>query len=154
MLSSALRREFNRWTRSLAFALKAYESWLTDALGRELIVISNRERQQLIAPLQKLKNQVFRTLQNFRDRLSDQSEKVFGVPLRTTEAEIQLSEPQRPDVRIGYIFDHNWELLSPIATMWLLKRIVAHHFSNKLSYMVEKNLSRLTSNGTKRKKLQ
>src|SRR6266508_6561324 len=103
MLSSALRREFNRWTRSLAFALKAYESWLTDALGRELIVISNRERQQLIAPLQKLTNQVFRPLQNFRDRSSDQSEKVFGVPLRTTEAEIQLSEPQRPDVRIGYI---------------------------------------------------
>ena len=71
-------------------------------------------------PLDKLKIQVFRSLQNFRDRLSDKTMRAFGVPLRTSEQEIQLDEPHAPDIHIGHVFDRSWELLSPVLPMSLV----------------------------------
>jgi len=144
-LLSELQTEFPNWTQSLGFALQAYEQWLRDSLGRELLSISQRDREQLLAPLEDLKNQIFRRLQKFRERFSERTEQIFGVPVRTTETDIRVAEPQEPDVRIGRVFDRNWELLSPLAPMVLIRSVVARHFRNKLPYMVEKNLSRLTS---------
>ena len=144
-LLADLERAFPNWTRSLAFALASYEGWLADSLGKELMIVSQDERQVLLEPLAHVTNQIFRRLQNFRERFSEKTEHLFGVPLRTTETEIRANEPQVPDVRVGRVFDRSWELLSPLAPMMLIKPIVARHFRNKLPYIVEKNLSRLTS---------
>jgi GTP-binding protein EngB required for normal cell division len=145
LLSSELSREFPGWSKSLAFALESFERWLGDSLSRELMGISTIERASLVAPLDKLKKQVFRSLQNFRDRLSDRTERAFGVPLRTTESEIEVEEPPSPDIYIGKVFDRNWELLSPITPMSLFKPLVRRHFSGTVPQMIEKNLSRLAS---------
>lgn len=67
------------------------------------------------------------------------------MPLRTTESEIEVEEPQTPDIYIGKVFDRNWELLSPIAPMSLIKPLVGRHFASTIPYMIEKNLSRLAS---------
>lgn len=54
----------------------------------ELSSVSQAERSRLIEPLQKIRKQVFRYLQEFRDRLSESTQRVFfGVPLRTAEVE-------------------------------------------------------------------
>ena len=71
--------------------------------------------------------------------------RVFGVPLRTSEQEIQLREPHTPDIHIGRVFDRNWELLSPVLPMSLVGPLVRRHFNRKLPYMIEKNLSRLAT---------
>jgi len=144
-LSSELNREFPGWTRSLAFALESFQRWLSDSLSQELKRISTVERNALAAPLDKLRKQIFRSLQNFRDRLSDRSEAVFGVPLRTTESEIVMEEPHKPDIYIGKVFDRNWELLSPVTPMTLLGPLVKRHFRRTVPYMIDKNLSRLSS---------
>lgn len=144
-LSSELLKQFPTWTRSLGFALESFEHWLKDSLTKELIDISIRERADLLAPLDKLKYQIFRSLQNFRDRLSDQTYRAFGVPLRTSESEIVIEEPRTPDIYIGKIFDRNWELLSPIAPMSLFKPLVRRHFAGDVPFMIEKNLSRLAT---------
>jgi GTP-binding protein EngB required for normal cell division len=144
-LLAGLQRDFPTWTRSLAFTLSSYERWLADSLAKELMIVSQDQRQLLVEPLEHVKNQIFRRLQNFREQFSDKTEQLFGIPLRTTETEIRVSEPQVPDVRVGRVFDRNWELLSPLAPMMLITPIVARHFKNKLPYIVEKNFSRLTS---------
>lgn len=144
-LSAELLKQFPTWSRSLALALESFERWLNDSLTKELIEISVRDRVELIVPLDKLKNQIFRSLQNFRDRLSDQAYRAFGVPLRTSESEIVIEEPRTPDIYIGKIFDRNWELLSPIAPMVLFGSLVQRHFLGDVPYMVEKNLSRLAT---------
>ncbi|HLN98324.1 MAG TPA: hypothetical protein VK208_07685, partial [Pyrinomonadaceae bacterium] len=41
--------------------------------------------------------------------------------------------------------DRSWELLSPVLPMSLLGPMVLSHFKRKLPYMIEKNLSRLTT---------
>jgi hypothetical protein len=144
-LSSELEKVFPDWSRSLRLALESFERWLSDSLSKELMTISSKERAELLAPLETLKKQVFRSLQNFRDRLSDQTYRAFGVPLRTSESKILIQEPRTPDIYIGKVFDRNWELLSPVAPMSLLRPLVRRHFRGDVPYMIEKNLSRLAS---------
>jgi hypothetical protein len=52
-------------------------------------------------------------------------------------------EPATPDIRIGRVFDRNWELLSPILPVWLIQAAVHRHFARTVSYLVYENLSRL-----------
>lgn len=43
------------------------------------------------------------------------------VPLRVTEPEIQIRPPRSPDVMIGKVFDHSWELISFTIPMPVVK---------------------------------
>jgi GTP-binding protein EngB required for normal cell division len=144
-LLRTFENEFPKWTGSLATMLSSFEGWLAGALRDELTVLSMGERSSFLAPLHKVRKQAFRALQQFRDRLSDRTMKAFGVPLRTTETEIDVAEPRTPDIRIGRVFDRNWELLSPILPVWAIKAAVHRHFARTISYLVYLNLSRLST---------
>jgi hypothetical protein len=96
-------------------------------------------------PLRKTRRQVLRYLQEFRDRLSESTLRAFSIPLRTTEVEIEVQEPQEPDIRVGRIFDRNWELLSPVAPVVSIKSLVRRHFTQRIPDIVYANISRLTS---------
>ena len=144
-LLAAFESEFPKWTRSLGTMLRSFEEWLASALRDELTVLSVRERGSFLAPLHKVRKQAFRALQQFRDRLSDRTMRAFGVPLRTTETEINVVEPGTPDIRVGRVFDRNWELLSPVLPVWMIKAAIHHHFARAISYLVYQNLSRLST---------
>lgn len=137
--------KFPTWTRSLAHLLNSFSDWLARALAAELAGISLVECPNLGGRLHDAGRQFQRYLQDFRDRLSEKTKRAFGVPLRTTEVEFDIRKPETPDIRIGNIFDRNWELLSPVLPMWLIKGMVRSHFARKIPYMVFKNLSRLAS---------
>lgn len=144
-LAAGFRREFPSWTKSLAHLLDSFENWLDEALSDELAGVSAAERPKLVERLYDSSRQFHRYLQDFRDRLSERTMRAFGVPLRTTEVEFEIQEPESPDIRIGRIFDRNWELLSPVLPVWLIERVVNGHFAGKIPYMAYKNLSRLAS---------
>ena len=144
-LLEAFESEFPKWTKSLRMMLSSFEKWLAGALRDELTVLSIRERSSFLAPLHKVTKQAFRALQQFRDRLSDRTMRAFGVPLRTTETEIKVVEPSTPDIRVGRVFDRNWDLLSPVLPVWMIKAVVHRHFERTISYLVFQNLSRLAS---------
>lgn len=144
-LIDTLEAKFPNWTSSLDHALKSFEAWLSLALSGELASIAATHRSEFLAPLDRVIKQVLRLLQSFRDQLSAKALRAFGVPLRTTEVELKLQEPANPDVRIGHVFDRNWELLTAIAPMSLLKNIVKRHFERRVPDLVEINLSRVTT---------
>jgi GTP-binding protein EngB required for normal cell division len=144
-LLEAFESEFPKWNRSLAMMLSSFEDWLGNALRDELTVLSIRERGSFLAPLYKVQKQAFRALQQFRDRLSDRTLHAFGVPLRTTETDINVVDPKTPDIRIGRVFDRSWDLLSPILPLWLIRSAVHRHFARTISYLVYTNLSRLST---------
>jgi hypothetical protein len=144
-LLAGFESEFPKWTNSLATMLARFEDWLAGALRDELTVLSIRERSSFLAPLNQVQKQAFRALQQFRDRLSERTLRAFGVPLRTTETGIDVVEPRTPDIRVGRVFDRNWELLSPILPVWPIKAAVHRHFARTISYLVYQNLSRLSS---------
>lgn len=67
------------------------------------------------------------------------------MSLRTTETEIEVVPPRAPDISVGKIFDHNWELVSVLVPMFLVRSLVRRRFVEKVESEVFKNLSRLTS---------
>jgi hypothetical protein len=67
------------------------------------------------------------------------------VPLRTTQIDLRTEDPRSPDVRVGRIFDRNWELLSFLVPMALIQGVVKKHFERKVADVVFMNLSRLAS---------
>ncbi len=144
-LCTAFQATFYRWPPRLQAALQSFEQWLARALAEELAALSHAESAHLMAPAEKVRKQIHRMLQNYREVLSARTERIFGVALRTSEAALHLVTPQLPDIRLGKVFDRNWEIFSPLLPMVFIKRIVARHFVHKIPWMVEKNLSRLTT---------
>jgi hypothetical protein len=144
-LLQAFEGEFPKWSRSLATMLSSFEDWLAAAMRDQLTALSIRERSSFLAPLHKVRQQSFRALQQFRDRLSGRTLRAFGVPLRTTETAIDVVEPGTPDIRVGRVFDRNWELLSPLLPVWTIKAVVHRHFARTIGYLVYQNLSRLST---------
>ena len=130
---------------SFARLIEAFSDWLHNELAKELVSVSGAKRPEFVRPLADVQRQYQRVLQNFRDRLSDRTFALFGVPLKTTEPEIVPQPPKAPDVNIGRAFDHSWELLSPLLPMSLLRGAVFNRFRRKIADETFKNLSRLTS---------
>ncbi len=138
---------YTAWTKSLAFLIESFQSWLEQSLGRELRAVSAEKHRPFLASVESTKGQ--RLLQDFKRRLSERTVRAFGVPLRTTEIHIDVKDPETPDVNIGRVFDHNWELLGVLVPMWLVKGLVRRRLLNeRLPYEVFKNLARLTSQWT------
>jgi GTP-binding protein EngB required for normal cell division len=143
-LLAAFDEQAKQLPNSFAKALDAFSDWLHAALSSELRAISGAKRSEFVQPLADVQRQYQRVIQNFRDRLSDRTLALYGVPLKTTEPDIVPKAPKMPDVNIGRPFDHSWELLSPVLPMSVLRAAVFKRFRNRIADEVIKNLSRLT----------
>lgn len=128
-----------------AALIEAFAQCLRTVLLARLEGLSQAKRAEFLRPLLDVQRQYFRLLRNFRDRLSGHLMDLYGVPLRTIEPEIAVEPPRAPDVKIGRVFDHSWELLSPLLPMALLRGAVLRRFHRKVGDEVFKNLSRLTT---------
>jgi GTP-binding protein EngB required for normal cell division len=144
-LQEGLDREFPSWTRSLGVAAEKFDDWLCAGLTGEMAELSGKHRGEFIEPARRVSRQLSQSLQDFRNRLSDRMLETLGVPLRTTEMELRTQDPRSPDVRVGKIFDRNWELLSWVIPMALVRSVVLKHFQRKVEDLVFTNLSRLAS---------
>jgi GTP-binding protein EngB required for normal cell division len=140
-----LAKEFPSWTRSLLMATERFDDWLQARVTEEISALSKKHRGEFVEPLQRVGRQLSQSLQDFRNRLSERTLETLGVPLRTTEMDLNAEDPRSPDVRVGKIFDRNWELLSFLVPMTIFRGIVGRHFERKAGDVVFMNLSRLAS---------
>ena len=144
-LLTALEKEFPSWTRSLLIATERFGDWLEARVTEEMSTLSKKHRGEFVEPLQRVGRQLSQSLQDFRNRLSERTLETLGVPLRTTEMDLNAEDPRSPDVRVGKIFDRNWELLSFLVPVTIFRGIVGRHFERKAGDVVFMNLSRLAS---------
>lgn len=144
-LQESLDQEFPSWTRSLRVVIKKFEDWLRVSLTSDMADLSRRHRNTFVEPVRRIGRQLSQSLQDFRNRLSERTLETLGVPLRTTEVELQTEDPRSPDVYVGKIFDRNWELLSGMIPMVLVRGTVLKHYHLKVEDLVFTNLSRLAS---------
>ncbi|MBI2458113.1 MAG: hypothetical protein HYV46_18540 [candidate division NC10 bacterium] len=140
-----LNREFPSWIRSLQVATERFDTWLDAGVTHEMAALSTKHRSEFVEPVGRVSRQLSQSLQDFRNRLSERSLETLGVPLRTTEMDLHMEDPRSPDVRVGRIFDHHWELLSFLVPMDIVKGAVKRHFKRKVGDVVFMNLSRLVS---------
>jgi hypothetical protein len=142
---TAFASEFPAWTRSLSVVLARFDNWLCDSMTREMAELSKEHRSDFVEPVRRVSRQLSQSLQDFRNRLSERTLQALGVPLRTTQIDLRTEDPRSPDVRVGRIFDRNWELLSFLVPMALIQGVVKKHFERKVADVVFMNLSRLAS---------
>jgi hypothetical protein len=144
-----LLREFEelwpQWNSSFGRAVRSFEEWLGRAITAEITRVSDQHRSDFLEPLHRAGRQLSKALQDFRNRISQRTMEALGVPLLTTEVEIEPELPRSPDIRIGRLFDREWELISFLIPMPLLKGVVENHFRRRIRDVVFKNLSRLAS---------
>jgi len=144
-LLAALERQFPAWTASLSGAIDRFEAWLEADLTREMAALSAKYRDDFTEPVRRVGRQLSQALQDFRNRLSQRTLETLGVPLRTTEMALEVESPRAPDVRVGKVFDHNWELVSFLVPMRLVQGAVKKHFMRRTADAVVVNLSRLAA---------
>ena len=144
-LQEGLDNEFPSWTRSLRIVTEKFDDWLSVVLTSDMAELSRKHRNEFVEPVRRVSRQLSQSLQDFRNRLSERMLATLGVPLRTTEMELHTAEPRSPDVRVGKIFDRNWELLSWLIPMALVQGVVLKHYHHKVGELVFTNLSRLAS---------
>ncbi|MGA3075278.1 MAG: dynamin family protein [Bryobacteraceae bacterium] len=144
-LLDGLGREFPAWTRSLSVAMESFDEWLRAGVTREMAALSLRHRGEFLEPGRRASRQLSQSLQDFRNRLAKLTLEALGVPLETTQVELTVQEPRSPDIRVGRIFDHNWELVSLAVPMSLLQGAVKRHFERRVDDVVFMNLSRLAT---------
>jgi len=144
-LLEELKLDFPSRARSLSSAMDAFDNWLRAGITLQMAELSKRHRKAFLEPARRVSRQLSQSLQDFRNRASDRTLEVLGAPLRTTQMEMHAEDPRSPDIRIGKIFDHNWELLSFVAPMSLLQGAVRRHFERRVADVVFMNLSRLAS---------
>jgi hypothetical protein len=144
-LLAAFEEQVPHLPQNFGKLLEAFSEWLRSVMSSELLSVSGAKRSEFIQPLTSVQRQYRRVLQNFRDRLSDRTLTLYGVPLKTNETEIVPQPPKAPDIHISRGFDHSFELLSPLLPMTLLRGAVLNRFRRKIANETYKNLSRLTS---------
>ena len=144
-LQERLDLEFPSWTRSLNVATGKFDDWLCAVLADEMAELSGRHRNEFVEPVRRAGRRLSQSLQDVRNRLSERMLETLGVPLRTTEMELPAADPGSPDVRVGKIFDRNWEIVSWLIPMALVRGAVLKHFHRKVGDLVFTNLSRLAS---------
>jgi hypothetical protein len=144
-LEERLTAALPNWQGSLAKALGQFRLWLAAELSEELAVASLRESAAFWEPLQDAQRLSRGLIQSFRDKLSEEVLRIFGLALRTTETEIDIKPPSAPDVSISKVFNHDWELIFSLVPMSLVRSMVERQLSERVEDEVRKNLSRLTS---------
>jgi GTP-binding protein EngB required for normal cell division len=144
-LHETLRQEMQAWMTSLSAATDNFDQWMRSTLASEMNELSRRRRAEFTEPIRRVGRQLAQSLQDFRNRLSENVLETLGVPLRTTEMEMRAEEPKSPNIRVGKIYDRNWELLSWLIPMPLVRGLLERHFHGKLDRIVNVNLSRLVS---------
>jgi GTP-binding protein EngB required for normal cell division len=144
-LQEELRDRFPVWAGSIAESMRGFEEWAGAGIAREMAALSLRHRRKFLEPVAGTGRRLSQSLQDFRNRLSERALETVGVALPTTEMEIHAPDPRWPDVYVGKIFDRNWEMLSWLIPMFLVKGAVLRHYQRRTADLVFTNLSRLVS---------
>jgi len=144
-LLAGLERDFASWAVNLRVVSESFDNWLRAAITQEMAQVSREHQDEFLELLRDVNRQFAQSLRDCRNRLSARTLEALGVPLLTTGVEPTARQPRAPDVRVGKIFNRNWELLSFAIPISLVKSTLKRHFKHKIGDVVFMNLSRLAS---------
>jgi GTP-binding protein EngB required for normal cell division len=142
-LMTKLRKEMPAWKGNLWGLTRMYEEWLEDNLTSELNEISREEHRHFFGTLNKTYMSVSRSLDLFRNLLDRNIEAVLGIKLSPAEWDINVPEPDRPDVAFAKVFDFHFDVLWFLIPMAIFRKVFEKHFLGKIPGIAQMHLSRL-----------
>jgi GTP-binding protein EngB required for normal cell division len=142
-VKNKLEKDISVWQGNLWQLSRHYESWMAETLSGEMHQLSKTEHIHFLGTLKKAHAKFSRSLEAFRKFLDENIEKVLGVRLAQVDWNIDVAEPDHPDIAFTKSFDIHLDLLWFLIPMFLFRRIFERHFISGVPKEVEINLSRL-----------
>jgi GTP-binding protein EngB required for normal cell division len=142
-VTEALAAELRTWQGHLARQARRYESWMADRLTAELTPLSWDAAPQAADLLGQAESRFCRIVEAFRDRLNRNVREATGVTVSPVAWEVRRPELAVVPVTLSETFMTNWELLWWLLPMRLVGGLFRRHLLGRVSWEVEKNLTRL-----------
>ncbi|HZW35782.1 MAG TPA: GTP-binding protein, partial [Candidatus Deferrimicrobiaceae bacterium] len=142
-LESDLGSRLREFRGNLAETTQSFREWMISFLEEELGVISIRGEEYLAAYLFKAQSALHRIARAFQDRMAADIERALGMKFSGANFDTLIREPSRPNVKVGYIFDIQIDLLWFLIPMTVFRGMIHRRFLGRIPWEVEKNLSRL-----------
>jgi GTP-binding protein EngB required for normal cell division/translation elongation factor EF-1beta len=140
-----LEKDLPSWKGNLWQLSRRFEEWTAETMTEEMEQISRSEHQHFFGTLKKAHASFSRSLAAFRKFLDENIQKVLGVRLAEVEWNIDVVEPEHPDIRASKSFDIHLDLIWFLIPMFLFRRLFERHFIRGIPREVEINLSRLAA---------
>ena len=144
-LVDTLRAEMRDWDGNLAQRSQRFQDWLENSLKVEMSAVSHLGRELVTSHLVDAKESLQRTVRAFQDRLAAAIEKALALSFEGAEFQLEVREPAEPDIRIGKVFETQWDLLWFLIPMRVFGPMVTRHFLRLVPWETEKQLSRLAN---------
>lgn len=138
-----LEKDISSWQGNFWKLSRRYESWVSATLSIEMRELSKTEHINFLGTQKKAHASFSRSLEAFCKFLGDNIENVLGVKLAGVDWNIDVVEPDHPDIAFTKSFDVHLDLLWFLIPMFLLRRIFERHFIKGVPKEVEINWSRL-----------
>ncbi len=142
-VKNKLEKDIPTWPGNLWKLSRHYESWMSETLSGEMYQLSKTEHIHFMGTLKKAHAKFSRSLEAFRKFLDENIENVLGVRLAQVDWNIDVAEPDHPDIAFTKSFDVHVDLLWFVIPMFLFRKIFERHFISGVPKEVEINLSRL-----------
>jgi GTP-binding protein EngB required for normal cell division len=147
-IRAALAEELRTWQGSLATQARRYESWMAKRLSAELAPLSQQAAVLAGEFMGRAEERFRRVVQAFRDRLGGNVREATGIPLAPLAWEVKRPELAVVPVALSQTFMTPWDLLWWLLPMVLVSGLFRRHVLGRVSWEVEKNLTRLAGDWT------
>jgi GTPase Era involved in 16S rRNA processing len=144
-LIAKLENDMQGWRGNLWKLTRRYEEWLYEQLVSEIDNISVTEHKHFFGTLLKAQASLERYLASFQAMLGVNIERVLGVKMVPADWKIEITEPARPDITIGRVFDFHCDLLWFLIPMTIFGGLFKRHFVTQIPKLVYVNFSRLAA---------
>jgi GTP-binding protein EngB required for normal cell division len=142
-VKAKLEKDMPSWQGNLWKLSRRFEAWVSETLSEEMRMLSRAEHINFLGTQKKAHASLSRSLDAFCKFLGDNIEKVLGVKMSGIDWNIDIVEPDHPDISFTKSFDVHLDLLWFFIPMFLFRRIFERHFIKSIPKEVEINLSRL-----------
>ncbi|OPY10885.1 MAG: Isoniazid-induced protein IniA [Syntrophus sp. PtaU1.Bin005] len=148
--TARLEKDIPSWKGNLWQLSRHFEAWTSEVMTEEMWKISRSESPHFFGTLKKSHASFSRSLAAFRRFLDENIQKVLGIRLAEVDWNIEVAEPEHPDIIATKSFDIHLDLIWFLIPMFLFRKAFERHFVRCLPREVEMNLSRLAYQWEKR----
>ena len=143
-LMEDLEEQIRHWKGNLAETAEAFRNWTKVKLIKRLKAISDEKGSELAETyLHDGLTSLSRVVLAFQTRLGAAIEVALHTKFTGVAFNVQVEQPQKPNVDIGQVFMFSWGIFLYLIPMRIFRPMVNRHFLSRVFWEVEKNLYRV-----------
>ena len=137
--------DYYAWKGSLFKVSRTFEAWMKEKLGNEISLLDQEYFDEINNIVMEPGSYFQYSALQFRQRLTDKLQGIFGVSLPDVSWQIDFSGIEKPNVVIYRAFDSHIDNLLFFIPMKIFDHIFYPHFKKQIPIEIEKNLYRYIS---------